>query len=92
MRAMLLTQRGPRAEAETLAREAVERAKATEYVRSIAESYLALAEVLRLAGRLDEAADPSTEALRLYEAKGFRLSADAVRARLGKLHASSPSS
>jgi tetratricopeptide (TPR) repeat protein len=91
-RAMLLAQRGQHAEAEALAREAVERATATEYVRSIAESYLALGEVLRLAERPDEAADAINEALRLYEAKGFAFSANVVRARVEKLQASSPSS
>lgn len=91
VRAMLLAQRGQHAEAETLAREAVERATGTEYVRSIAESYLALAEVLRLAKRRDAATDAMKEALRLYEAKGFVLSAAVVHARHEKLQVSSPS-
>jgi class 3 adenylate cyclase/tetratricopeptide (TPR) repeat protein len=89
-RAMLLARRGQHAEAETLAREAVERATATEYMRSIAESHLALAEVLRLAKRPEEAADAISEALRLYEAKGFTLSEQAVRTRLEELQATSP--
>jgi tetratricopeptide (TPR) repeat protein len=89
-RAMLLARDGQYAEAEALARRAVEQATATEYIRSIAESYLALAEVLRLAKRPEEAADAISEALRLYEAKGFTLSEQAARARLEKLQARSP--
>jgi tetratricopeptide (TPR) repeat protein len=89
-RAMLLARDGQNAEAEALARRAVEQATATEYIRSIAESYLALAEVLRLAKRPDEAADAISEALRLYEAKGFALSKKAARARLAELQSSSP--
>jgi tetratricopeptide (TPR) repeat protein len=87
-RAMLLARRGRHAEAETLAREALERATATEYLKSTAQSYLALGEVLRLAERPREAAKAIQEALRLYEAKGYTLSADTARARLEELKAS----
>jgi class 3 adenylate cyclase/tetratricopeptide (TPR) repeat protein len=90
-RAMLLARRGRHTEAETLAREALERATATEYLYCIAECYLALGEVLHLAERPQEAAEAIAAALRLYDAKGFVLSADAARARLEELPTSSPS-
>jgi class 3 adenylate cyclase/tetratricopeptide (TPR) repeat protein len=91
-RAMLLARRGRHAEAERLAREALELATATEYLIIIAESHLALGETLRLAERSEEAADAINEALRLYEAKGFVLSAGAARARLEQVQSSSPTS
>ena len=86
-RAMVLARRGRNAEAEELVREAIEIAAATEYLNSLAESFLSLGEVSHLAGRHPEAADAIREAIRLYEAKGFELSAGAARARLREVHA-----
>lgn len=90
-KAMLLTRHGQISEGEALAREAVERATATEYFSLIAESYLALAEVLRLSERAGEASEALEHALRVYEGKGFAASADAIRARLAELHATANS-
>jgi hypothetical protein len=47
--------------------------------------------VLRLAGRLDEAAEAMQEALHLWEAKGNVVFASRTRGLLGELQASSPS-
>jgi tetratricopeptide (TPR) repeat protein len=88
-RAMLLARRGRVAEGEALAREAVERATASEYFAAIAEAYLALSEAVRLAGRTREASGALEHALDVFEAKGYALSADTVRARLAELHAGS---
>ena len=53
-----------------LAREGVALAAATEFVDLRGDSLLALAEVLRLAGRKDEAAEATRQALAIWEAKG----------------------
>jgi tetratricopeptide (TPR) repeat protein len=91
-RAMVIARRGQLEEAETLAREAVTRGLASEYVDSLAEAYLSLGEVLRLAERPEEAHKAIESALEIFERKGFALSADAVRAKLDQLQsAGSPS-
>jgi hypothetical protein len=69
---LLLTRHGQISEGEALAREAVERATATEYFSLIAESYLALAEVLRLSERAGEASEALEHALRVYEGRASR--------------------
>ncbi|HEY3070763.1 MAG TPA: adenylate/guanylate cyclase domain-containing protein, partial [Gaiellaceae bacterium] len=78
-RAKVLARRGDLDHAEALAREALRRALATEYLQTIAEAQLSLGEVLRLAGRLAEAGEALQAALAIYERKGFLLSADAIR-------------
>jgi tetratricopeptide (TPR) repeat protein len=84
-RAMVLARQCRRPEAEALAREAVERANAAEYFAALAESYLALTEVLHLAERIGEASEALEQTLRVHEAKGCILSADAVRAQFEDL-------
>ena len=75
-----------------LAREGVAVAAASEYAQFTAEARIGLADVLRSAGRPDEARRELEEALRIYERKEFELSADAVRAELAELQPSgSPS-
>ena len=69
-RAKLSARRGSLDEAEALAREGAVLAAEAEFVDLRGESLLALAEVLRAAGRPDEAADAVKEALALWEAKG----------------------
>ena len=79
-------------EAERLAQDGLTRALASDYRETTAEAYLSLGEVLRLAGRTDEAQEAVQSALEIFERKGFELSADAVRAKLAELQSSgSPS-
>jgi ATP/maltotriose-dependent transcriptional regulator MalT len=87
VRAKVLAGRGEAEAAERLAREAVERAFATEYVQLQADTLCALADVLTATDRLPEAAQVLTEAIRVYEAKGFIVLADRARARLAELQA-----
>jgi class 3 adenylate cyclase len=84
-RARALAHRGELAEGERLAREAVALASDTDAPDAIGSCELALAEVLRLRGRSDEAAGHVEEALRLYDAKGISLYADRTRALLAEL-------
>jgi tetratricopeptide (TPR) repeat protein len=91
-RAMLLARRGEIDQGEALARDALARAVASEYAESIAEAYLSLGEVLRLAGRPEEAREAFESAQAVLERKGWQLSADAARAKLAELQSSgSPS-
>jgi class 3 adenylate cyclase/tetratricopeptide (TPR) repeat protein len=70
VRAKLLARLGDLEEAERLARDATERAARTDYLDLRAKSVAELAEVLRLAGRTEEAAAAVQDAIRLYEQKG----------------------
>jgi Flp pilus assembly protein TadD len=81
--AKVLVRRGELAEAETLAREAVSLTAGTQFPDWRADTLLDLAEVLRVAGRPEEANAAARDALRLYEAKGNSVSAEAVRSLLG---------
>jgi class 3 adenylate cyclase len=85
LRPRLLARSGEFATAETLAREAVEIADATEFHDLRTGSRRALAEVLRLSGQTAEAAAPLGEAIRLYEHKGSIVSARRVRSELAEL-------
>jgi tetratricopeptide (TPR) repeat protein len=91
IQAKLLARNGLLGEAETLAREAVALARETEYVDLRGDSLLALGEVARLAGRLDEAAEAMQQALHLWEAKGNVVFAARTRALLGELQVASGS-
>ena len=91
-RAKLLARAGERSQAELLAREAVARANATEYVELRGRTLEALAGVLAATGRAEESARALAESVRVFEAKGLRLLADRARARLAELQAAgSPS-
>jgi class 3 adenylate cyclase/tetratricopeptide (TPR) repeat protein len=70
VRAKALAHLGEIAEAERLGREAVAIMSATDYLEAHAAAVADLADVLHLAGKADEAAATSAEALRLYEKKG----------------------
>jgi tetratricopeptide (TPR) repeat protein len=70
VRAKVLARRVDIEEAERLAREATALGARTDYVDLHAQAVADLAEVLRLAGRLEEAAAATAEAVRLDEEKG----------------------
>jgi tetratricopeptide (TPR) repeat protein len=70
LRAKVLARQGRHDEAEALALDAVRRAARTDFLDLHAHALLAQGEVLRLAGRNDEAASAVREALGLYRRKG----------------------
>ena len=70
VRAKLLAHRGRLGEAEALAREADALCAGTEDLELRAKALADLAEVLRLAGRLEESRAALGDALRLHERKG----------------------
>jgi predicted Zn-dependent protease len=81
----VLAARGELETGETLARDAVGLAAATDWLEFHAHARSALAEVLAKAGRYDEAASELHEAIRLYEQKESVLAAERVRVRLREL-------
>jgi class 3 adenylate cyclase/tetratricopeptide (TPR) repeat protein len=85
VRAQALAEQGAVAEAERLAREGVTLLEPTDFLVNRAESHVALADVLRLAGRRKEAAAALEEALHLYQRKGDVVSAAMTRALLDEL-------
>jgi hypothetical protein len=72
-RARLLARRGSLAQAEALAREAVAEAEASEYFLLFQFAHMALADVLRLAGRIAEAAGEYRAVIAHETARGNRL-------------------
>jgi tetratricopeptide (TPR) repeat protein len=82
VRALILTGRGELAEAERLAREAVEIVGPTDYLDMAADAHVALAKVLEAAGRPDEAVAEWRTALDLHERKGNLVRAGQVREHL----------
>jgi class 3 adenylate cyclase/tetratricopeptide (TPR) repeat protein len=84
-RAKVLAHRGRHAEAERLAREAVEIGEKTESLNDQADAYADLGTVLTLAGRSKEAAEALEEALKRYERKENRVMAERVRNQLASL-------
>jgi tetratricopeptide (TPR) repeat protein len=80
--AKLLAQRGETAEAETLAREAVELVARTDFLRTHGDVLLDLGEVLALGGEPQQAAAAFRAGLELYEQKGDTVMAGRARARL----------
>jgi class 3 adenylate cyclase/tetratricopeptide (TPR) repeat protein len=80
-----LARRGEFEEAERLARESVEILEPTDWLNDRGWARWALAEVLRLAGRLDEAAEAARGALAEYERKGNVVMARRVRELLAEL-------
>jgi tetratricopeptide (TPR) repeat protein len=86
-RAKVLARRGEHADAERLAREAVEIGERTESPNAQADTYADLGEVLTLAGRLHEAAEALEQALSRYEAKENVVMAGRMRERLAALRA-----
>jgi class 3 adenylate cyclase/tetratricopeptide (TPR) repeat protein len=86
-RALAQAHRGQDAEAERLAREAVEIGEQTEALNAQAGTYADLGEVLTLAGRREEAAEALEQALARYEAKENVVMTGRTRERLGALRA-----
>jgi tetratricopeptide (TPR) repeat protein len=82
VRAKLLASLGEIEEAERLAREATTLAARTDFLDLCARAWVDLAEVLRLAGRPEEAAAALREAIRLYEEKGNIVAARTLRSLL----------
>jgi tetratricopeptide (TPR) repeat protein len=72
-------------EAERLARDAVASADGTDYLPSQADAYSNLAQVLRAAGRRDEARAAFGEAIRRYETKENLVWAARMRRAVGEL-------
>lgn len=84
VQAKVFARRGAFGRAEPLAREAVRIAEGSDALNQRAKMEADLGEVLRLAGRSDEAASHLAEALRLYELKGNTPGLHKVRASLGE--------
>jgi ATP/maltotriose-dependent transcriptional regulator MalT len=84
VQAKILASRGETGDAERLAREALELVRGTDALNRHADVLLVVAEILRLSGRRNEAADLVDEALRLYELKGNIVVADKTRALLAE--------
>jgi tetratricopeptide (TPR) repeat protein len=84
-RAKVLARADAFREAEVMAREAVRLAARTDALSDHGSALLDLAEVLHLAGRTEQATVRVEEALRLFERKENRVSADAARAALSEL-------
>jgi tetratricopeptide (TPR) repeat protein len=82
IRAPILARAGAHQEAETLVRAALDMAKETEVPGLLATAWSELANVLRAAGRIDESRQAHEEALKVYVAKGDRMSAERIRAVL----------
>jgi class 3 adenylate cyclase/tetratricopeptide (TPR) repeat protein len=81
-RAKVLAARGDVAQAERLAREAVDQAARTDHLEEHAEALMTLAEVLRRAGRAAEGEPALREALRLCRRKGSTVMARRAEAAL----------
>jgi hypothetical protein len=81
----LLATQGETEEAERCARNGVAAAADTDMLWFHADALIDLTEVLRMAGRPNEAARAATEALGLYERKGIVPSAARTRALLDEL-------
>ena len=89
-RAKLAAARGDAPTAERLAREAVELAQASDYLNAQAQAFADLGEVLRVAGRIEEARLALEEAIIRYERKGNVARAGQTRAALATLMAQPP--
>jgi tetratricopeptide (TPR) repeat protein len=84
VRAKLLARQGDGEDAERVAREATGRAALTDLLDDRAQALADLAVVLRLGGRLEEAAMALEEAILLHEQKGNIVAADTLRAVLAE--------
>jgi class 3 adenylate cyclase len=73
--AKVIASLGEWAEAEELAREALDLVDRTDALNQRADVRFGLANVLRLAGRAEQAAEAAGEAMRLYQQKGNTVSA-----------------
>jgi tetratricopeptide (TPR) repeat protein len=87
-RAKAIAALGRAEEGERLAREAIALIDQTDFLGDRADARMDLAEVLRVAGRFDEAAQVLEEDLCLYEQKGNLVSAERTRELLAELGSS----
>jgi tetratricopeptide (TPR) repeat protein len=85
LRAKVLARRGRPEDAEALADEAVGLAARTDYLELHAHALLGLAEVLRLAGRTEDAASAVRQAIDLHRRKGNIVAEAKARALLEEL-------
>ena len=83
--AKVLARRGSLAEAEAVAREGTAFAATIDFLDTRAGALMDLADVLRMADRVNESASAVAEAVKLYEQKGNIVSAAKARAVLGEL-------
>jgi class 3 adenylate cyclase/predicted ATPase len=90
LNAKVLAREGRIPEAERLARQAVEKLHGSDAVVMQADALTDLGEVLRLAGRMDEAHAALEEAVALYERKGNRVSAARVALLLQEIESGLP--
>jgi predicted ATPase len=84
-RATILARRGELEDAEKLARKAVTIAESTDWTNLRGDAQMTLADVLRLAGRSDDAIEAARRGLERYERKGNIVAADWARDMLRKL-------
>jgi tetratricopeptide (TPR) repeat protein len=85
VRGKILARRGRLEEGERLARDACTLAEGTDFLDATADALMHLAEVLELAGRIDEARNAISRAEELYERKGSVVLAERARQRLAAL-------
>ena len=85
VRARLFARRGEFDEADRVSLEAVRFMEQTDSLAQHADALVSRAEVLRLAGRADEATTALEEAMRLYERKGVLPQIERTRALLSEL-------
>jgi class 3 adenylate cyclase/tetratricopeptide (TPR) repeat protein len=90
VQALVHAHRGEDAEAERLAREAVEIAERTDSLNNQGDALCDLAEVLAAAGRSDEAALALEQSLDRYERKKNLAMVAQVRPKLGQLRKAAP--
>jgi tetratricopeptide (TPR) repeat protein len=83
MLAQVRARQGRGDEAETLAREAVAAFEQTDFVIFHGQVLVALADVLGVLGRTEEATAAAEEGIRLFERKGAWALADHARSQLG---------
>jgi class 3 adenylate cyclase/tetratricopeptide (TPR) repeat protein len=85
VRAKIAARRGDLERAEELAREAVVLMESTDALDMHASAFMDLAEVLRIAGRIDEAAAAAKRAIELFDAKRNLVAAQRARLALSEL-------
>ena len=84
MLARVRARQGRGEEAEALAREAVAAFEPTDFLIFHGQTLVALADVLRVLGRADEATRVGQEAISLFERKGASALADHARSSVGQ--------
>jgi class 3 adenylate cyclase/tetratricopeptide (TPR) repeat protein len=85
IRGMTLARLARVEEGEELARDSVERALATDYLTMQGEAWLALAEVLAVAGKHTEAREAAERAAEAWERKGVTVEVERARAMIEEL-------